>query len=86
MRDSSPKQSFQICYTPMGNSRNILKMSVATTTLQLVEVKSPNFGITKTWHYISDLPLVSCMNLFISLSLSFLTSKMGIIPTFVEVL
>lgn len=65
----------------MASLKNILKMTVTPTHFQLVEVKNANFEIRKTWDLIPDLPLVSHANLFVPLSLSFLTNKTGIIPT-----
>lgn len=74
-------KSFQVSYTPMASLKNILKTTVTPTHFQLVEVKNANFEIRKTWDLIPDLPLVSHANLFVPLSLSFLTNKTGIIPT-----
>lgn len=65
----------------MGISKNILKTSVVTPSFQLVEGKSTDFEIRKTCDEIPDVPLVSYMNLFVPLSLGFLTNKIRIIPT-----
>lgn len=75
MKGHSPKQNFHMTYTPMAKAKAyIFKRNIATTPFQLVEVKSPNCEIRKTWDEIPHVASVSYTNLFIPLSLRFLTS------------